>query len=161
MTVRNLELEFTSTGLVLPVVMHWEDAPQTCAAIWDMLEKPLVTNSHHAVFSGYEFFLYCEARDIELENHVVYPKPGQLLYYFLPARRNSDNVAHKINLGGHKEDAAEIAIWYGEGDLRRMTECGVRGNHFATVHENLDGMFRAGHDTLVNGETTVALRRSL
>lgn len=160
MSERNLELEFKASNLVLPVKLHWDEAPETCEAMWNILERPLVTNSHHAVFSGYEFFLYCDPIDIELENHVVYPKPGQLLYYFLPARRNADNVAHKINLGGHKSDAAEIAIWYGEGDLRRMTECGVRGNHFATVSGDLDAMFRAGHDTLVHGETVIELRRA-
>lgn len=148
-------------GVIASVEMHWEEAPVTCEAVWELLVTPLTTNTHHAVFSGYEFFLYCQPIDIELENHVVYPKPGQLIYYFLPARRNANNVAHKINLGGHRSDAAEIAIWYGEGDLRRMTECGVRGNHFGTVDpRHLERLFAVGHSLLVEGQANATLRRA-
>lgn len=158
--MRKAELMLPDKDFSVEVQMHWDEAPLTCAAVWDMLAQPLEQRSHHAVFSGYEFFVYCPPVNLPLENHVVYPKPGQLLYYFLPAGRNADNVAHKINLGGHREDAAEIAIWYGEGELRRMTECGVRGNHFATVEDGLTEFFKVGHSILEHGQTRVVLRRS-
>lgn len=155
------DLELDIKGVTARIQMHWDYAPHTCQAVWDMLETPLVDKTHHAVFSGYEFFLYCPAVDLELENHVVYPKPGQLIYYFLPARRNADNLAHILNLGGHFEDAAEVAIWYGEGDLRRVTETGVRGNHFATIAaEDLEAVAKVGYTLLDEGQTTATLRRA-
>ncbi len=157
--MNQLQLSFPAEGVTATVEMHWERAPRTCAAMWDMLGDPLQAKTNHAVFSGYEFFLYCPPVDLDLENHVAFPKPGQLIYYYLPAGRNADNIAHQINLGGHTEDAAEVAIWYGEGDLRRMTDCGVRGNHFATITEGLDDIFRAGLGLLVNGQATAVLQR--
>lgn len=158
--MKHIEIEFSGTGDVFPVKLDWGNAPKTAEIVWQMLENPLRTSSNHAVFSGYEFFLYCNAVPLDLENHIVYPKPGQLLYYYLPAGRNGDNIAHKINLEGHKSDAAEIAIWYGEGDLRRMTECGVRGNLFGTVNGDLDSFFSNGHKTLIEGNKEIILRRS-
>jgi hypothetical protein len=157
--VRGLNLRFPKQGVAASVEMHWDRAPQTCELMWSMLAQPLEADTHHAVFSGYEFFVYCPATDLELENHVAFPKPGQLLYYFLPAKRYADNIAHQINLDGHVEDAAEVAIWYGEGDLRRMTECGVRGNHFATITDGLDAIFDVGCGLLVDGQTTAVLER--
>jgi hypothetical protein len=157
--VNRMELSFPAAGVTATVEMHWNAAPRTCAAMWEMLAEPLEGKTNHAVFSGYEFFLYCSPVDLDLENHVAFPKPGQLIYYFLPARRNADNVAHQINLDGHTADAAEVAVWYGEGDLRRMTECGVRGNHFATITDGLEDVFRVGLKLLVDGQTTAVLKR--
>lgn len=157
--MKNLELAIPALDIDVDVTMHWEQAPTTCQAVWDMLGEPLEAKTNHAVFSGYEFYLYCPSVPLELENHVVYPKPGQLIYYYLPAGRNADNVAHKLNLGGHVTDAAEIAIWYGEGELRRMTECGVRGNLFATVDADLDEFFRRGYRLLNEGQAQATVRR--
>lgn len=157
--VKNLELSFDGIDFTAAVTMHWDRAPQTCAAIWDMLAEPLERETNHAVFSGYEIYLYCRAIDIPLENHIVFPKPGYLVYYYLPAGRHADNIAHSINLGTHREDVGEIAIWYGEGDLRRVTETGVRGNHFATITTGLDRLFEVGHSILDNGHRTALLRR--
>src|SRR5207249_4032760 len=123
----------------------------TCGAVWRFLEEPLEGLTYHAIFSGHEIFVYCPAVDLELENHIVYPRPGQLVYYFLPAGRYASIGVHKRNLAGHKQDAAEIAIWYGEGDLRRITESGGRGNLFATIQENLEGFAEAGHGILAEG----------
>jgi len=163
MTDRNLVLSIPSIGLELPVRMSWDDAPRTCQAVWEFLETPLVQPTHHSVFSGYEFYLYCPAVPLELENHVVHPKPGQFIYYHLQPGRNAGNIAHKINLpADHTGDAAEIAIWYGEGELRRMTELDVRGNLFATVdHEHLEEFFVKGYRTLHEGRQMATLSRAI
>ena len=49
-----------------------------------------------------------------LENHIVYPKPGQLVYYYLPSRTYASMHVHKERMGD--VDTAEVAIWYGPGD---------------------------------------------
>jgi hypothetical protein len=157
--VRYLELSFHGSGFTAPVTMLWDRAPRTCAAVWDMLDEPLTGRTHHAVFSGYEVYLYCRGIDLPLENHVVFPRPGYLVYYYLPAGRHADNIAHGINLDGHHKDVGEIAIWYGEGDLRRMTDLGVRGNLFATIDAGHDELFDAGLAILDQGRQTASLRR--
>ena len=156
---KDLLLEIPSIGLSMPVRMHWDDAPVTCQAVWDFLEAPLNENTHHSVFSGYEFYLYCPAVDLELENHSVHPKPGQFIYYYLQPGRNAGNIAHKINLEGNPSEAAEIAIWYGEGELRRMTELGVRGNLFASIDDNHEELFLTGYRTLNEGMQRATLSR--
>jgi hypothetical protein len=159
MTAKKMLLEIPSIDLRFPVTMHWEDAPETCRTVWHMLEQPLTTKTNHAVFSGYEFYLYCPAVNLELENHVVYPKPGQFLYYYLEPGRNAGNIAHKVNLEGKTGDAAEIAIWYGEGELRRMTELGVRGNLFASIDERHQELFTKGYRLLNGGQEIATLSR--
>jgi hypothetical protein len=156
---RDLLLEIPSIDFSFRVRMHWEDAPATCQAVWDFLAEPLRQPTHHSVFSGYEFYLYCPPVRLELENHVVHPKPGQFLYYHLLPGRNAGNIAHKINLEGSPAEAAEIAIWYGEGELRRMTELDVRGNMFASIDERHEELFLQGYRTLNEGSQQAVLSR--
>jgi hypothetical protein len=157
--MKKLELSIPSVGISRTITLHTDEAPRTCETVWNMLDEPLTGKTNHAVFSGYEFFLYCPPVPLDLENHVVFPKAGQVIYYHLPAGRNADNVAHKLNLGGHREDAAEIAIWYGEGDLRRMTEVGSRGNLFGTIDGDLDEFLRSAYRLLNEGQAEATLRR--
>ncbi len=157
---KNLLLRIPSIDFDFPVTLHWEDAPQTCQAVWDFLEEPLIAKTNHAVFSGYEFFVYFPAVPLDLENHVVYPKPGQFIYYYLQPGRNAVNIAHTVSLKGQQGPAAEIAIWYGEGELRRMTELDVRGNLFASIDERHEELFTKGYRLLNEGQAVATLSRN-
>jgi hypothetical protein len=158
-TERDLKLSIPSIDFEFIVRLHWDDAPATCQAVWDFLETPLTNPTNHSVFSGYEFYLYCPAVDLALENHTVHPKPGQFIYYYLRPGRNAGNIAHKVNLEGSPKEAAEIAIWYGEGELRRMTELDVRGNLFASIDERHEELFTKGYRTLGEGRQLATLSR--
>ena len=155
---RIAQIELILPELTVKADMHWDDAPVTCEAIAGMLERePITARTYHSIYSGHEFYVYCPAADLRLENHVVYPKAGQLIYYFLPARTYASMHVHKMRMGN--TDTAEIAIWYGPGDLRVVTETGIRGNHFATVRaEYLDDFFRAGLRMLETGRQPLTLR---
>jgi hypothetical protein len=152
------QIELVLPELTVRADMHWDDAPVTCAVVARMLERgPISDRTYHSIYSGHEFYVYCPAVDVRLENHVVYPKPGQLIYYYLPARTYASMHVHRMRVG--QEDAAEIAIWYGPGDLRIVTETGIRGNHFATVRqEYLDAFFQAGVKILETGRQPLTLR---
>jgi hypothetical protein len=156
------QLELVLPDLTVRADLHWEDAPKTCEAISGMLRGgPITGKTYHSIYSGHEFYIYCPAVDLALENHVVYPKAGQLIYYYLPARTYASMHVHRERIGD--VDGAEIAIWYGPGDLRIVTETGIRGNHFATVRpEYLKDFYRAGLKTLHEGqkELTVQAARS-
>ena len=152
-----LEIHLTRQQRTFHTTLLRDEAPTTCAQIEAMLAAaPVRGLSYHSIYSGQEFYVYCPAVDIPLENHVVWPKPGELLYYFFPANRYAGMHVHKGRVEG---DGAEIALWYGHGDLRVVSETGIRGNLFARVVEDeLDDFYAAGDHILANGREDVELR---
>lgn len=156
--VERVELVLGRQEKTFTAAMLWEDAPRTCEAIATMLsDGPIEGLTYHAIYSGHEFYVYCPPVPIPLENHIVYPKAGQLVYYYLPARTYASMHVHTERLGN--VDAAEVAIWYGPGDLRIATETGLRGNLFAeVVPEQLDAFYAAGVVILSEGREQLTIR---
>jgi hypothetical protein len=156
--IEQVELVLGRQGKTFTANMQWEDAPKTCEAVAQMLERePIVGLTYHSIFSGHEVYVYCPAVDIPLENHIVYPKPGQLVYYYLPHGTYASMHVHKERMGN--VDTAEVAIWYGPGDLRVVTETGIRGNLFAdVVPEQLDDFYKAGNVILAQGQEELTIR---
>lgn len=149
--VERIELVLGRQEKTFAARLLWDDAPRTCEAIATMLARgPVEGLTYHAIYSGHEFYVYCPPVEIPLENHIVNPKAGQLVYYYLPARTYASMHVHKERVGD--ADTAEIAIWYGPGDLRMVTETGIRGNLFAeVVPEQLDELYAAGNVILSEG----------
>jgi hypothetical protein len=156
--IAEIELVLGRQGSTFSARMLWEEAPKTCQAVSDMLEsEPISGLTYHSIFSGHEFYVYCPSVDVALENHIVYPKPGQLVYYYLPSKTYASMHVHKERMGD--VDTAEIAIWYGPGDLRIVTETGIRGNLFAeVVPEQLDDFYQAGNVILAEGREELVIR---
>jgi hypothetical protein len=154
----SIEVELTRQQKVFTARLLTQDAPATCAAMTEMLEEAAVTGpSYHSIYSGQEFYVYCPPVDLPLENHVVWPKPGQLVYYYFPALTYAGMHVHRARIGDGP--GAEIAIWYGHGDLRVVTETGIRGNLFAEiVPEQLDAFLAAGDTILAEGREDVIIR---
>src|SRR3954453_20056828 len=64
-------------------------APLTCQAIWDVLEAPVERRLIHTATTGpvvlfYDFPAINDAKNLPIENHTIYPKAGDLLYFFQP-----------------------------------------------------------------------------
>lgn len=133
-----------------------QDAPQTVAGVSEMLGSAEVSGlSYHSIYSGQEFYVYCPPVPIPLENHIVWPKPGQILYYYFPPRTYAGMHVHGSRIAPGTA-GAEIALWYGQGDLRVVTESGIRGNLFAeVVPEELADFQAAGDTILAEGRETV------
>jgi hypothetical protein len=156
--IETVELALGRQGRTFTARMLWDDAPKTCAAVAEMLARePIVGTTYHSIYSGHEFYVYCPAVDLPLENHIVQPKPGQLVYYYLPAGTYASMHVHRERIGN--VNGAEVAIWYGPGDLRIVTETGIRGNLFAEVApEELDDFYRAGNVILAEGREELVIR---
>jgi hypothetical protein len=153
-----LELGLGRQGKTFTAQMQWDDAPRTCEAVAALLERePIVGVTYHSIYSGHEFYVYCPSVELPLENHIVYPKPGQLVYYYLPSKTYASMHLHKERMGD--VDTAEVAIWYGPGDLRIVTETGIRGNLFAEVlPEELNDFYKAGNTILAEGREELTIR---
>lgn len=156
--IEQVELFLTRQQKTFNAQMLWDDAPKTCAAIQGMLKKePIRGLTYHAIYSGNEFYFYCSSVDVPLENHIVYPQPGQLVYYYLPAGVYASMQVHKKQMGD--VDTAEVAVWYGSGDLRVVTETGIRGNLFAEIEPTqLDAFYDAGSVILAEGREEIVVR---
>jgi hypothetical protein len=64
---------------------------------------------------------------------------------------------HKERIGD--VNAAEIALFYGPGDLRVVTETGIRGNWFADVSpQDLNALYSAGNRFLAEGREELIIR---
>lgn len=152
------QLEIALAETTVTASLHWDDAPQTCQMISDLFARgPLVETTHHAIWVGHEFYVYCPPVDLPLENHVVRVSPGDLVYYYMPARRNAGMPVHKERLG-HR-DTGEIALFYGLADLRIVTEANYRGNLFASVDPaHLEAFHAIGRRTLEEGLQQLTIR---
>ncbi len=155
---QELELVLGRQGKTFNARMLWDEAPQTCEAIASMVERePIAGLTYHSIYSGHEFYVYCPSIELPLENHIVYPKPGQLVYYYLPSKTYASMHVHRERMGD--VDTAEVAIWYGPGDLRVVTETGIRGNLFAEVRpDELDAFYAAGNTILAEGREELTIR---
>lgn len=151
-----IDIEFTGQQKTFQARLLEDAAPQTCAAMTTVLDGAVTGASYHSIYSGQEFYVYCPPVDVPLENHVVWPKRGQIVYYFFPENTYAGMHVHADRITG---DGAEIALWYGHGDLRIVTESGIRGNLFAEVlPEQLDAFYEAGDHVLAHGREDVVIR---
>lgn len=152
----HLEITFTKQKTTFRAALLTDDAPVTCKQLSSALaEDPIQGLSYHSIYSGQEFYVYCPAIDIPLENHVVWPKPGQILYYYFPDKMYAGMHVHKDRVKGA---GAEIALWYGHGDLRVVSETGIRGNLFAEiVPEQLKDFYAAGDHVLAHGREDIVM----
>ena len=91
MTDRKLYLKFVDSDVTGIITLYWENAPETCKALWGALEKPIQWPATHAMFSGPEIMMGLpeEARNfdpttIPPENQTVLPEVGELLWFYQP-----------------------------------------------------------------------------
>lgn len=151
----HLSIEFVRQQKTFTATLLADGAPATVAAMTEMLQTAVTGASYHSIYSGQEFYVYCPPVDVSLENHVVWPKPGQIVYYYFPENMYAGMHVHKGRIEGA---GAEIAFWYGHGDLRVVTETGIRGNLFAEVlPEQLEDFLEAGDHILAHGREDIVI----
>src|SRR5690348_2376372 len=109
--MRRIKLTFTATGESVLADLLEEDAPETCAYIWDML--PMEHKLTHGQFSGAEvFLLFDNPKRLPLENFTGLPLPGEILYYH----------SELGGVGSSKSYVGEICFIYGRGVTLRGHE---------------------------------------
>ncbi len=157
---KKIELLFTKSGITLPAALLMQQAPLTCAAIWNALEKPVRSRARHAIWSGKEVFFYLPQampRDLPLENHTIFPDPGELMFYYVPENRLKGIQTIKFRDPG---DVFELAIFYGTNNLRLTMEMGWRGSVFARVpRQYLSELDAACEDLYWNGTFDIEVKR--
>ncbi|MCL5045415.1 MAG: DUF3830 family protein [Actinobacteria bacterium] len=157
--MRSIEIEFLRSGAVVTAGLLWAEAPETSAAIWEALRKPVRSRARHAIWSGKEVFFYLPPMpgDLPLENHTIFPEPGELMFFFAPENRLKGLRDIKYREPG---DIRELAVFYGESNLRLTMERGWRGSVVGRVaQEDVAKLVEACEDIYWNGAFDVRVRR--
>ena len=160
--IRYMEIALETRGVTCVARLLEEDAPRTCAAVWDAL--PLSNRVWHAKYASNEIYCLVPPLGSEpgLENPTLTPIPGDVVYFSFPAGQflRSFRVDRGIE---DLERVVDLAVFYGRNNLLIDPSSGwVPGNVYASIVDNLDGFARACDDVYRNGSTGEVLtyRRS-
>ncbi|MGS1097069.1 DUF3830 family protein (plasmid) [Aquamicrobium terrae] len=137
MTDRKLYLKFVDSDVTGIITLYWENAPETCKALWGALAKPIRWPATHAMFSGPEIMMGLpeEARNFDPtalppENQTVLPEVGELLWFYQPKN------FFKID----PSEFWEIGLFYGVGGRTFGPTGWISCTYFGKMTENLDGI---------------------
>lgn len=137
MSDRKLYLKFVDANVTGIITLYWENAPETCKAIWGALEKPIRWPASHAIFSGPEIMMGLpeENRNFDptklpAENQTVLPDPGELLWFYQPKN------FFKID----PDEFWEIGLFYAAGGRTFGPTGWIPCTYFGKMTENLDGI---------------------
>ncbi|MCD9625312.1 DUF3830 family protein [Rhabdothermincola salaria] len=159
---REIEVVLPTRGVVAIAHLLDDDAPRTCAAVWDAL--PLGGDIFHAKYARNELYTFVPPfapAAIGLENPTITPIPGDLVYFefgagMLPA--GSYGYADDEGVAG-ADSVIDLALFYGRNNLLVNGDVGwVPGNVFGTVVEGLDELAAAGNDVWRRGAVGESLQ---
>jgi len=147
---RYLKIALTKRNLEWRARLLDEEAPRTCAAVWEVL--PLRGPARHAKYARNELYTLCEAfpeEPLGLENPTVTPIPGDLCYFDFDRARLSPG-SHGYGEGegpGDAERMVDLALFYGRNNLLLNGDVGwVPGNVFASIEEGRQELADACND---------------
>lgn len=137
MTDKKLYLKFVDANVQGTITMYWDVAPETCAALWGALEKPIRWPASHAMFSGPEIMMGLpeEARNFDpkklpAENQTIIPEVGELLWYYQPKN------FFKID----PSEFWEIGLFYGVGGRTFGPTGWIPCTYFGRMTEGLEAI---------------------
>lgn len=161
---RKIELAIPDLDVTATVRLLTERAPRTCAAIWDALEAPVERRLIHTTVTGSVVFFYNfppldGAAELPLENHTIYPKAGEILYFYQPWNGMRDLADHDPSWRNPYDDVHEMYFAYGAANLRMPTEDGWRGSVWGVIEEGLDDFARACRWMRMEGTKNIIMRR--
>jgi hypothetical protein len=131
---RRIELSLARKGVRAIAILLEEEAPRTCAAVWDAL--PIEGETYHAKWAGRELYTLVPplATRPGEENATITPIPGDVLYFEVsPDTIDLPPTMRKA----HPQGLVDIAVFYGRNNLLLGPAGFMPGNLFATITEGL------------------------
>jgi len=161
---RKITLSIPELDVTATVRMLTELAPLTCEAIWNVLEEPVERRLIHTTVTGSVVFFYnfpplAGAKDLPLENHTIYPKAGEILYFFQPWNSMRGLADHDPSWRRPQDDVHELFFAYGEANLRMPMEDGWRGSVWGVIEEGLEDFAKACRWMRMEGTKRIILSR--
>jgi hypothetical protein len=131
-------LEVPAFGTETPIRLLWEEAPRTCAAVWDAL--PVRKPAFHARRSGKELFVLADPfANPGAENLRMRLAAGDVLFIHFPPTWSDDHEDFTRSDAG----LFDIAVIYGADALLRGPEGPVEGNLFGRIPDERQAEFAA------------------
>jgi hypothetical protein len=163
---RKINLTIPDLEVTAAIKLLTDRAPLTCAAIWDVLAEPVERRLIHTATTGSIVLFYnlpalAGARDLPVENHTIYPRPGEVLYFYKPwnaLRDLADFDPAWLQLG---DDVHEVMFAYGAANLRMPTEEGWQGTVWGNIEDGLDDFARACRRMRMDGTKQIRMSRQL
>lgn len=154
------EIELSATARLLT-----DRAPRTCAAIWDVLAEPVERRLIHTATTGASVFFYdlpaiAGASELPIENHTIYPRPGEILYFYQPWNGLRDLADFDPEWLRPGDDVHEVLFAYGAANLKGPSEEGWRGSVWARIDEGLDEFARACRQMRIDGTKRIQVSRT-
>jgi uncharacterized protein DUF3830 len=147
---RYLDISLQKRGVSCVARMLDEQAPRTCAAVWDAL--PLGADVYHAKYARNEIYTFVQTFAEVVpgrENTTITPIPGDVVYF--PFQQwEMANAAYGYAPDSAQREAEHIidlALFYERNNLLLNPDVGwVPGNVFATIVRGLDDIAAAAQD---------------
>jgi hypothetical protein len=139
-----LQLNFEKWGMVMATLL-WDEAPETCAAIVEALQKqPVTARLLHAQYAGSELYFedFPTERAIPFENttlrmddnlYITNKHPGGVLAFYV------------------KPDVRSFCFVYGEVIPRRTVDVEIALNVFAEIDDKEKAIRIGGHSRWEGG----------
>jgi hypothetical protein len=153
---RRIQLTVLESGVIAVAELYHEDAPQTSAAMWQMLATPYEARTLHGIFEGRKITLETPSGNrnfnpggIPAENTTAYPVAGDLLWKYFPPRA----------VRGMPNGLWDVMVIYGPEVILKNPLGIYACNLWAHIIENLDAFIAECADVRVHGAKTIRLSR--
>lgn len=145
---RFIDFHSDTEGITARAVLWDEQAPQTCALIWDML--PVSAYLQHAIYSGSELaMLLPDFHPIHLENATTTCLPWEIGFASL---RQKDYI-------DVDQDFSELMFFYDRNTGPRMLDGLVKVNLFAQFVSGTDELYKLAYRIRLEGRKSFSVRR--
>jgi len=147
---RYIDITLQKRGITCVARLLDEQAPRTCAAVWDAL--PLGADVYHAKYARNEIYTFVPTfAEVApgRENTTITPIPGDVVYFPFEQWEMA-NAAYGYAAGSAQRSAERIidlAVFYERNNLLLNPDVGfVPGNVFATIVRGLDDIAAGAQD---------------
>jgi hypothetical protein len=153
--VRRALLEIPEYETATPVDLLWDQAPRTCASIWNAL--PIAKPAFQARRSGKELFILADPFELPGEENLRFRLAGgDVLFVHFPPDWSDEHADFNRSEAG----LFDIAFIYGADALLRGPASPVEGNLFGRIPDaDLPAFAEACRQMWLGGMRDVVLRR--
>jgi hypothetical protein len=153
---KRLYFRFTAKDIQGIITLHEENAPKTCATLWEALKTPVQVPAMHAMYAGPEIMLGIppsaqtfDPKGIPPENQTCFPTAGDCLWFY-----QGKNMMY-----GLTDELWEIGMFYANGGRIHGPLGWTPCNIFGRMTENLEMFAAECADIRVSGLKTIEIGR--
>ena len=153
---RQIYFRFVEEGLEGRLDLYEDDAPVTCATIWQALARPIRVTAFHAMFAGPEIMVGLpeeaqtfDPRSVPIENQTITPGKGECLWYY-----QGKNV-----MKGLTDELWELGMFYDNGGRTFGPLGWTPVNILGIMREGIDAVAEESRGIRMTGAKEVEIGR--